>query len=311
MINKSYLISLYTFSLLLFLNYNRTFLFWVLTEINLILFVFIMVRFIETTYKQEFYDLVIFYFFVQSISSIFLLRDFFFSGDLFIFNCEAIFFLALTLKLGIFPFFFWAFKLCDYLSLFIFWLILTLQKIPFFLIFFSNFNNWLILILVFSFIRGSVLILFSNRFNFIIVSSSVLSTFLIFYIFRLDFLFFFFFFFFYSVRIFLLLKVYFKDYNSRLNFLVILFLFRFFLGLSPLSLFFFKLSLTTFFSLYASSLELLIFWGFRFLALFGYMKFCYFLFYRGTNFYFYSVSYEKKIIFFFLSMVFFYAYLGY
>ena len=220
-------------------------------------------------------------------------------------------FSSINIEVRNFPFFFWAFKLCDYLSLFIFWLILTLQKIPFFLIFFSNFNNWLILILVFSFIRGSVLILFSNRFNFIIVSSSVLSTFLIFYIFRLDFLFFFFFFFFYSVRIFLLLKVYFKDYNSRLNFLVILFLFRFFLGLSPLSLFFFKLSLTTFFSLYASSLELLIFWGFRFLALFGYMKFCYFLFYRGTNFYFYSVSYEKKIIFFFLSMVFFYAYLGY
>lgn len=143
------------------------------TEINLLLFICLMFIFIELEYKNEFQDLILFYFVIQSVSSIFILRDFFLSIDFFLFNNDGLFLIAMLLKLAIFPFFFWIFKIRRYVRILSLSLILRIQKIPFFFVLFRCFDKALIYILIGSFIRGSLLIVF--RFNFvgIIVSSSI------------------------------------------------------------------------------------------------------------------------------------------
>lgn len=70
------------------------------------MFIIMMYALSGKEYKQEIFDLVLFYFLIQSIASIFLLRDFFFSEDFFIFNSDLIFLVSILIKLGIFPFFY-------------------------------------------------------------------------------------------------------------------------------------------------------------------------------------------------------------
>lgn len=309
--SKSYLTLIYFVRIILFLNYTRPFIFWVMTELNLILFIFMIVRIDGLKYKQEIHDLIIFYFIIQSIASILILRDFFFSREFFIFNSEMIFICAILIKLGIFPFFFWIFKVSQFLNKKALCILLTLQKVPFFFVLFNSFNFSLSFILFFSFISGSVLIFYRLDIIFLIVASSVASRYWIFYLYSYSFFFFIFYFSLYSI--FLFSFFYRIEYNflNSLNSLFFIFLFTFLLGLSPISLFFFKFYTMFFFLINYKVLEIVSFWILRFLCLFGYRKFFFKSFFFNFEIYSSVFYFYLKNFFFSFSILIFFFFLVY
>lgn len=306
-ISQIYYIFFYLISLILFLNFRSPFIFWVVTELNLLLFILLMYNDLNEE-KQEYHDLILFYFIVQSLSSIFILRDFFFSLDFFIFNSDLIFLLAILIKLAIFPFFYWIFKISNFLNIYSLTALLSLQKLPFFLVFFSSQRRYFIILILMSFLRGSFLILFRNNFINILICSSITYRFWTFYLYTFNFYLFILFFIIYMIVIFLFLSRYnMKDSNN----VFIIFLFIFFLGLSPLRLLFFKFIVVSHLAERFRLNEVLFFWFFRFLTLFGYIKFSYKSFFYKFYLYTLSVGYTIKSFFFFFSTIFFFFFFYY
>lgn len=308
-INKFYLFSFYLLRVIIFINYSSPFIFWIFTELNLLMFIIMMYALSGKEYKQEIFDLVLFYFLIQSIASIFLLRDFFFSEDFFIFNSDLIFLVSILIKLGIFPFFYWIYKVSNFFNFYTLVLVLTIQKIPFFSFFFSSINSNLIYILLFSFITGSILVFYSSNFIFLMVSSSIRARFWIFYIYSIRFFFFLIYFFVYSFFLYLLFNNYLIESKIGFNLYFNITLFMFLLGLPPLSLFFFKLYLINFFLLNTGNFEISVFWLFRLISLFGYIGYRFKRFYTNIDLYFLSTKLDLKIYFFFLSLIFFFLFL--
>lgn len=308
-INKFYLFVFYFFRLILFINYRSPFIFWIFTELNLLIFIVIIYALSRKDYKQEIFDLVLFYFLIQSIASIFLLRDFFFSEDFFIFNSDSIFLASMLMKLGIFPFFYWIYKISNFFNLYPLVLVLTFQKIPFFSFLFRSINSNLIFILLFSFISGSVLIFYSRNFIFLMVSSSIRARFWIFYIYSFSFYFFLIYFLIYSLFLYLLFNNYLIESKIGFNLYFNITLFMFILGLPPLSLFFFKLYLIKFFLLNFGNFEIFVFWFFSFISLFGYIGYRFKRFYSNLDLYLFTTKLDYKIYFFFLSSIFFFLFL--
>lgn len=308
-INKFYLFSFYFLRVIIFINYSSPFIFWIFTELNLLMFIIMMYALSGKEYKQEIFDLVLFYFLIQSIASIFLLRDFFFSEDFFIFNSDLIFLVSILIKLGIFPFFYWIYKVSNFFNFYSLVLVLTIQKIPFFSFFFSSINSNLIYILLFSFITGSILVFYSSNFIFLMVSSSIRARFWIFYIYSIRFFFFLIYFFVYSFFLYLLFNNYLIESKIGFNLYFNITLFMFLLGLPPLSLFFFKLYLINFFLLNTGNFEIFVFWLFRLISLFGYIGYRFKRFYTNIDLYFLSTKLDLKIYFFFLSLIFFFLFL--
>lgn len=299
----------YSISLILFFNFNRIFIFWMLTEINLLLFIGILLSFIGNTYKQEIFDIVLFYFIIQSLSSIFLLRDFFFFDNLVIFKLDIFFIGSILIKLGIFPFFYWVYKITDFLKSFNLWILLSLQKIPFFIFLFRRFDKNISVYMLRSLIFGSILIFFSKNFTQILVSSSIILRFLIFFMYEIRIFIYLLFFYFYTNFLFILITSYLKNGKFNLNLISNLNIYIFLLGLSPFSLFFFKFDLINSFFLNLGFWEVLFFFFFRFLSLFGYMSYSFKIFFSNLEPYVYSMEFEIKITFFLLRSLFFFFFI--
>lgn len=309
--SKSYLNLFYVTRIFFFFNYTRPFIFWVMTELNLLLFIILVVMMDISKFKQETHDLVIFYFIIQSLASILILRDFFFSREFHIFNSDSIFICSLLIKLGAFPFFLWVFKVSQFFGFKSIIILLTIQKIPFFLFLFNSTNIFISLILVFSFLRGALLIVYSNNLIFMIVASSLSSRYWLFYLHRYRILFFFLYFTLYGLFVSLLLYSYHRSSSNTPSSIFTMVLFAFILGLSPLSLFFFKLYTMFFLFFNYKILEVCIFWLVRFICLFGYIKFSYKSFFSNSGVYEVSSSYIIKSLFFFFSLITFFIFLLY
>lgn len=248
----------------------------------------------------------IYYFILQSLGRlIFLfsinLKDHVaFFGDIF-------FIFSLILKIGLFPFFFWVYKLGSCSKPLLTFFILTLQKIPIFIIIFSNFSMNLFYFFLFSFILGSLLIFFRKDYISMFISSSISSTFWVFLIF-LDNLFLFLLFFLIYTFILFLFFYSFEPRNFFLNsyteLLLLTGIFIFIVGLPPLSLFFFKLNLRFFFGRSLKIFEFLLFWIFSFTSLLGYTKFLHFNFFFNRNLYLKNDFQIWKILIFYYLLIF-------
>ena len=186
----------YLLRLSFFLNSSSSFFFWIITEVNLLLFIMILIILGNFWSKQEYHDLLLFYFLIQSLSSIFILRDFFFSLDFYIFNRDYMFLLAMLIKLGMFPFFYWMFKISSFLNSLSLVLILGLQKIPFLVVLFSIQRSVFMVLILLSFFSGRLIILFSARLIDILICSSISYRFWVFYLYTFNFYVFLLFFFF-------------------------------------------------------------------------------------------------------------------
>lgn len=308
-ISKTYIILVYLLRMTFFFNYSRPFIFWIMVELNLLLFIMIIYTFKGIRFKQEIFDLTIFYFLIQSIASILLLRDFFFSEDFFIFNSDLIFILSILIKLGIFPFFYWVFKISNFLNYFSLSLLLTFQKIPFFCILFSSFNSYIFFILFFSFFSGSILVVYRKRFIPLLVASSIRRRFWVFYLFGYRFNFFLFFYLIYRIFLFYIISCYNYTFKSSLKFWFRLIFFAFLLGLPPFRLFFFKFSIINSIFLNFGSLDSFLFWGLSFVSLFGYISYTFKRFFWISEPYNRLIKSGAEIFFYLIRIVFFFSFL--
>lgn len=307
-----YLTILYFARLFLFINFTSPFIFWILTEVNLLLFVCLLLVLGGVRFNKEINDLILFYFIIQSLSSIFILRNFFFCGDFFIFNYGSIFLLAMLIKLGIFPFFYWVFKLAGFINSCSLPLLLGFQKIPFFMVLFSMENSILMVLISMSLLSGSLMIVWSNTFVNMLVCSSISYRFWTFYLYGIRVYLFIFFFLIYSFLLYIMYHSYLENIESRASKWFTIFLYMFFLGLTPLSLFFFKILVVQFVSIRMGILEVLRFWAFSFLALFGYMKFSFKSFFLSVTIY--SNIFESmflKFFYYFVRIIFFLFFLSF
>lgn len=302
-----YVFTFYFFGLNLFLNSRCPILFWVMIEINLISFCLIMLLEKGTLLKMGSSNFVLYYFVIQSSSSILFLRNFSFLDWGSIFNIEHIFLVSIILKIGLFPLFFWVFTLRGRMGLIRLFILLTFQKIPLFPALFILNSFRLELILFFSFLRGSILLLFRKNFLFICISSSITYRLILYFFFVFSFKLFLGFFFLYRLFLRILLRL--LKNGEPLNLSLLFWCFCFFLGLPPIGLFFFKLVLSQELFHYFGSLEVISFWLFTFLGLVGYLKFFYSSFYRVDLLYhkiIYSVKRSLFLLFsFFFSIILF------
>lgn len=304
--------SFYLLRIFLFYGRNTLFSFWVLIELNLLFFLVIVYLFQGK--DLEFFSFRLFYFLIQSLGSILFLLSILLQRMSFNFSFELILIFSLILKMGLYPGTFWVFQMGCFFNFRTIYYLLVFQKIPLFILLFTLSPLFLELVLIFSFIYGSLYLFFSTSLIDVFISSSIASTFWVFYLFSSRPNSFFIFLFFYSLILFLFFFLRSKSpegiCNSRIfNSLLLVLIFIFLCGLPPISLFFFKIELIYFLIFSYNLIGAFFIFSFRFVSLFGYLSFFF------KNFFFLEFLYcnndfsFKKISFLigmFLSSIFFF-----
>lgn len=160
-------------------------------EINLLFFLCLSNKY---DYKSYIYSPTLYYFLLQSIGSIF----FIFSISMSVDN-DLIFSVllcgGLCLKLGLFPFIDWSFKIVSYLPGLILIFFFTFQKLPLLIIIFSVIYNIIFFLSMTNFLVGRFLIFYFIEIKRFFTASSLTNVFWMVYIFLSSFWLFFFFFF--------------------------------------------------------------------------------------------------------------------
>lgn len=278
-----YVIVFYSIRILSFFNYNNPILFWILIELNLLSFSLILLLDKRFSLKKDRLNYLVFYFLIQSRASILFLSNFCFGEWGSIFNVDMIFLISMILKIGLFPLFFWVYRIRGSLRFTGLFLLLTSQKIPLLLGLFSCRSTITFYILSFSLFSGSLILFFRVDFVSMLISSSISYRFIMYLLFCYSPLLFITFFFIYRGFVFLSLSSFFERSLVSHKFLFIFF--SFFIGLPPLRLFFYKYIFSCELTLLTGSSEMLMFWAFRLVSLVGYLKFFYFSFYERVPLY--------------------------
>ena len=280
--------------------------FWMIMELNLVVFLSTIYFSKKLLYEKREFVVGLYYFIFQSLGRILFLLSFRFKEH-FSWMRELFFFSSIFLKIGLFPFFFWVYNFGSYSSNLRIYFILTLQKLPIFLILFRNFSRFTLYGILFSFVFGSIIIFFRTSYVNVFISSSISSSLWVFLIF-LDNLFLFFIFFL-SYSLFLFLFFVYLDLGasslvSYSEFLMLIPVFIFLSGLPPIRLFFFKVEVSWLIYYFFSSIEFFIFWILRFLALLGYLSFFFSRFFFNKFLYLKHDYGTLKISFFFFVIIF-------
>lgn len=227
----------------------------------------------------------LYYFIIQSFCSIIFLLVVSFD-TLFFYNIFMI--IVIILKLGVSPFFFWVFKICNYLSSFMLFFILNFQKIPLLFFFFSFDPRLIMSFIIFNMFVGAILLLKRKRLVEFLVSSrvcffnwfffcvlwSILGLVLFFFkyiIFNFNFVGFKKFIYFYEIRTFFFLKI-----IITITFLI---------GVPPLIFFFYKFYILKSLSQLSRFNFVLISWIFSLICIICYFNFFFFLIINKENFY--------------------------
>lgn len=298
MINQSfdkYLISLaYTIRIVLFFNFNSSFLFWFWLEVNIVLFV-VLIRLDKSVLNErDLFSQRLYYFVIQSLSSVFILI--FFSIESFILKDYFLLFI-LVLKLGIIPLHFWVYKVSEYLRLKILFFILNIQKIPL-LIFISTYRiKMVILVVIINIILGSLFLFFRSSFTEFVVSSRICFFNWIFLVFIWRMLGFFLFFAKYLFFNFILLNLKkFCNHNDYTIFksIKVLFILTFLIGLPPFFYFFAKFYILSLLLKFRSIFVLAVSWLFSFSCLVSYFNFFSYLIFSSNSLYNRVQYFEKK-----------------
>lgn len=304
------------FLILLFINSSTFFTFWILLEINTIIFILIIYLF---NLKENFLssESCFFYFLLQSITSLliiwtFSIESFFNFGRFMTLIRDILLGISIAFKLRIYPFRFWFYEISKIIDSYSFVILITIQKIPLFLIrtlISSLFLNFLIII---NLIVGSVFLIFRKNLKDLFIRSSIYNVFWFVLFIKFDYKLFIIFYLMYSIFILILaiikifkVNFYFKTLNQFL-FIIVFFIFS--VGLPPSGIFFIKYYF--FLNFLIKTLNVLIFIIlFRIVTvILGYLIFFYnsffFKFYLYNNLF---ISFKKvlRVIFFSFSFILF------
>lgn len=244
-------------------------------EINLCVFI-VWALVIGKEYKVfGFFRECFFYLMVQCIGSFFLVvcvSPVICRSD---FLRSALLCMSLRVKLGLVPLHLWLYNFCECSSNRILWVSITIQKLPFIILFYVLDDEILFSIIWINLILGSLKLLSILNFLELVVFSSIYFFPWIYLFFCLDFFIGMLNFFFYSIFLFYFCfqnKLSISDISSICNNSLIT-LSLFFLSLPPLRIFFFKFSGLFYLDVMGGLLTSCMFWVFSFITLFGYFSY--------------------------------------
>lgn len=305
------LISRYILIFLLFFSFNSSFIFWLLIELNLLVFVIINSKRDILNTKNDSYPLGLYYFIAQSLGSFM----FFVSICLplqrnFLFN-ELICLIAILLKLGIFPFFSWFFTFGKNSFPLIFFFLLTLQKFPLLIYLFKINSRVVWIFLLINILAGNYYLMKRRDISETLIGSSVYIGFwlYLFFLHSLDIFIYFFIFYRLSILWVSISKRGFIGICTSFSRIALSWGLIFLLGLPPFTIFFFKFNLLSYFRQVIPTRLFVLLWLISFASLVFYMKNFYFSIIRQVSFLnsSYFLNGRGKVIIFsavFLSLVF-------
>lgn len=271
--DKALVVSCYVLSLLVFVNFTSSFIFWFWLEFNMIIFISTIVFQKSQNDETDIFSQCLYYFVIQSTTSVLLLV--LFSNEAFILK-DILILSLISIKMGIVPFQFWSYKISNYLSSFNIFIILNLQKIPL-IIFLVNYNlNIILPILLVNIVVGALFLSSRNNFLDVIVRSRI--CFFNWLIFIILWTAWGFVLFFVKYLLFNVILLQIKDFTgfSRKNLFFnfkLLFLLVFILGLPPFIYFFYKFYIISI-TIKVGGVSLFTFlWLFSFLCLVSYFNF--------------------------------------
>lgn len=265
----------YFYRIFLFFNCQSIFIVWICMEINLLLMLILFyLDFLERN-KFELINMCLFYLMIQGLGSFLYLFSCYFVRNLELETLNNIIVaLALSLKIGLFPFHYWFFKLVKSTGSSGFFLLISMQKIPLLLLLFHLNEGCLFIFLFINILRGCIILFNSVRVEDMLISSSIYIVVWIIFTYKLDLSVFLIFFLNYSLLIYLyrvdILHLKYLPSSFKSIFPIVLLLFL--MGLPPLRFFFFKY--TIIFNLihfYSVTLIVLI-WALGFFSLIGYTR---------------------------------------
>lgn len=269
------------------------FIFWFWLEINMVLFLVLICSSRIASREVDIFSQSLYYFLIQSTASIILLvlfsREDFFSKNYLII-------LVSILKLGIFPFHFWVYKISEYLGVILLFIILNIQKIPL-LIFISNYDFDLFFMRILINIIGSCVFLFYREsLTRFLVSSRICFFNWIFFIIIwrvIGFILFLCKYLIFNLRLLSIKKLRrMADFNIFYSFKIIL-ISVFLMGLPPFFYFFMKLYLVGIFLNLGRARAMLVLWLFSFVCLVCYFNYFIGLIFKNSALYT-SFQYLKK-----------------
>lgn len=259
----------------MFLNCSSFIQYWVLLELNIIFFIFIIVSSNSYGENIRFFTKNFYYFLIQTLGSFIFLFSILISSIEFFFT-DMFVTLSIILKIGLYPTHFWVYEISNYLSCLRFNFLVTFQKLPSFIIFFNLNLNFVLFYLFLNIISGSIIIFFSTKLKNLVISSSLYNMVWIFLIFLLrPLLFFLFFFNFFYFNLILTKEKFIAQLNFTLNrWRTIIFLsMTMLIGLPPLRIFFFKIYVLEILISIANIAIFSIIFVFTLFSVFGYFKF--------------------------------------
>lgn len=254
------------------MNFSSFFFFWLLIEINILIFLVFIARLgASSSEENTFLRPCLYYFICQRVSSlVFIFLSIANHDEVYCFIIATV---CICLKIGIFPFYFWRFYLRDFLDEITFYLFLTFQKIPLIMYLLYNQTEFVVMFIIPNLLLGVYLLLISFKINYLILRSSIYRISWIFIIWFSSLFLFMLFFLSYCAHVFYVAKIYIRNLSKRfkINFIVIIFI-MFLCGLPPFNFFFFKYySICLFFMKNSIPIFFLI-WLFSFAATLIYFK---------------------------------------
>lgn len=302
LLDKNIIYFIYSLRIIIFFNFNSSFIFWIWLEFNIVIFLIVIVYERDRIKSSESFRQPLYYFLLQSFCSTLFL--FLISQDYIILK-EKIILAVVIFKLGLIPFHFWIFKICEYLSLMPLFFLLNFQKIPLLIFLWNDRYKIVFYILLINLIFGITFLYKRKNITEFLIRSGICFMNWILFILIWNILGFILFLSKYFLFNFLFLRLKkFSFYNNyRISFFIKIFLLGVFLvGFPPIIFFYYKIYLIKFITLNFNFLFNFLIWIFSFLCLICYFNFFFFNFFNTKNLYCKLEIVKNKEIFMILTI---------
>lgn len=300
--------SLYSFLIMALICSNSTYVFWILMEVNTVLFLVYVglinfnhpFRLSSDTINQLFY-----YFILQSCVSILILMSLNLrKNSSFFLESSTFFDICFLFKIGLFPFYFWVIKIIKYLDWFGTFLLLGPQKIYFLFFIFFNLSKFWYLVLWINLFLGPTIIISSFRIRELLLGSSIRRTIILFFLFNSSVIIFVLFIIVYLFCVFLLLKN--SHFDSIFSSILFFSVSLVFLSSPFFPFFLLKFQMFIFAYKMLDLFEFFWFWLGLFACFMGYL--CFFFFNFTWRYKFYNFNAHVNYMYIFLFFIFFVAF---
>lgn len=278
MIKFSYILFIF-----IFISCNSLLIFWIMIEINLC-FILVLSCLTRDDFNVSKLDHCLYYLLFQNIGRFIFLVSLILNESFTGFS-KVLFVISLLIKMGLWPFHSWFYTFTLNSCYYIFFVMLTVQKVPIFFIFTLRDREVLIVLTIINIIVGLIYLFSSRNLIFGLISSSIYSVFWIFLLLYNSQILYFYFFILYSVGLYFMLT----NYKSWTNKIVIISAVLFLISLPPFGIFFIKLISLNFLLASLDLMALLLIWVMSFASLVAYTKIFYYYFlensfvFKGAN----------------------------